>query len=181
MKYFSQFLNYAIGLSLIIVGVFIYFETHKTQIMNEPKQINAEDLTNQYLHEANQKLKNERYKAQIAIREVNQNDQVKGSNTVEQSIQPIPVERQIVKDTYVEDQRQKTVEQKFQEDLRKAQERQLRSESEKIEYIKQFKANARKNGYEIVVDDNLQVISIEPIRKPSNNDVDARALDTQEY
>jgi len=137
-------------------------------------------LANKYLQEANQKLKTDRYKVQNALRETAKNGEAVTSKPVETNPQQVPIDRQIAKDVYNESQRQKSVEQKFQEELKSVQERRYQSELDKKEYIKQFKANARKNGYEIIVDDNLQVISIEPIRKPTN-DVDPTALESNEY
>jgi len=181
MKFLNKFLNYAIGLSLLVAGVFVYLQMQKSAVTTTSKvPASAEDLANKYLQEANQKLKTDRYKVQNALREVSKNGDTLGAKAVETNPQQVSADRQIAKDIYNESQRQKSVEQKFQEELKSVQERRYQSELEKKEYIKQFKANARKNGYEIVVDDNLQVISIEPIRKPTS-DVDPTALESNEY
>jgi len=186
MGFLSRFLNYAIMLGLIFVGGIIYFSMTHTSVQKKDKSLaidqNPEDLANKYLQEANRKLNSDRYKTQTMLSTSASNLQTldEHQKIVETNPQKVPVDRQIAKDFSNEIDRNKSLEQKFQEELIAAQNQHRQTEIEKMEYIKQFKANARKNGYEIVVDDNLQVISIEPIRKPTN-DIDVRALESNDF
>lgn len=43
------------------------------------------------------------------------------------------------------------------------------NEAYKQEYARQFKENALRNGYEIELDGNLEVISVKPLRQPSSS------------
>lgn len=42
-------------------------------------------------------------------------------------------------------------------------------EAYRQEYARQFKENALRNGYEIELDQNLEVISVKPLRQPSSS------------
>ena len=50
---------------------------------------------------------------------------------------------------------------------------------EKVEYIRQYKENAKKEGYDIVLSDDLEVMSVTPIRKPQS-DFDQNKIDSDD-
>ena len=102
--------------------------------------------------------------------------------TPQQEIDPstIKVEQQIWKDNQAELEKSKTAEDQFREQIEDYQNTKMKTELAKKEYIRQYKENARKNGYEITINDNLEVINVVPIRKPTN-DVDPNALAPTEY
>lgn len=186
----NKFLNLIIILGCAVFAFFFYqYKTKKELAAHAEKieqssikpNLDPQELANKYLQEAQRNLTNEKLKASLNMKKA-----VAGSvndNRKQPEVDPsqIPVDQQIWKDGQA-----KTPEQRFSEQLQRNQYNQMnnsQSEIEKQEYIRQFKENARKNGYEITVNDDLEVTNVTPIRKPQNqkNDYDSNQNGESEF
>jgi predicted DNA-binding WGR domain protein len=78
----------------------------------------------------------------------------------------IPVEKQIAKDSSMPGGQSLT--ETFDQKSYESQAYQIEDQQAKKEYVKTFIENAKKNGYHITLSDDLQVTSVQPIRKPTN-------------
>lgn len=183
----NKFLNLVIILGCVVMVFFFYqakIENDKSaklanqsvdQSSTKPA-LDPQDLANKYLQQAQQNLMTDKLKAEINIKKAIAESQQPGTpKVVETDPSKVPIEQQIWK----EKQPDKSAEQSIADLTPKNA-----GEMDKQEYIRQFKENARKNGYEITVNDDLEVTSVTPIRKPQNskNDYDSnQGSSEQEY
>lgn len=181
----NKFLNLVIILGCAVIGYILFqakagrdvSDKSAKQAINQSSvrpQIDPQDLANRYLQQAQQNLITEKIKAEINIKKAIADSQSPSSTkTVETDPSKVPIEQQIWKDPKVEI----PLDQRFAEELAPKN----TGEIDKQEYIRQFKENARKNGYEITVNEELEVTSVTPIRKPQNskNDFDSNLIQNQ--
>lgn len=175
MKLINQYLNYLI-LILVIGYISFYFyskETRtvkKTELSSVVVKPNVDQVVNKYMQETSAKNKELLATAQTALK----SELVKAKNLkrpIYESEIKVPAEQQIwkeqsLKDNFSQVAPDEEITQKLQnQEIRKAQE-----EAYKKEYSRQYIENARKNGYNIILDDNLNVIKATPIRRPSDED-----------
>lgn len=143
--------------------------------------MDPQDLANKYLQQAQQNLATEELKASINIKKAIAESQQAATppKVVETDPSKVPIEQQIWKDQAEQMKAEVPLEQRFSQELNQKNS----GEIDKQEYIRQFKENARKNGYEITVNDDLEVTSVTPIRKPQNskNDYDSNSNSESEY
>lgn len=184
----NKFLNLVIILGCAVIAFFFYqakVENDKSaKVQNQSVEqssvkpaMDPQDLANKYLQQAQQNLATEELKASINIKKAIAESQQAATQpkVVETDPSKVSIEQQIWKDP----QAQKPLEQRFAEEINQKNP----GEMDKQEYIRQFKENARKNGYEITVNDDLEVTSVTPIRKPQNskNDYDSNQNSESEY
>lgn len=187
----NKFLNLVIILGCAVIGYLFY----QVKIVNENSVLNAnqnteqsskkpeldpQELANKYLQQAQQNLATEKLKAEINIkRAIAEGQNPPATKVVETDPSSVPVEQQIWKDPQGQIKVQKPLEQRFSEQMNA----QNPEDMDKQEYIRQFKENARKNGYEITVNDDLEVTSVTPIRKPQNskNDYDSNRSSDSDF
>ncbi|MEQ1721828.1 MAG: hypothetical protein ABL930_01540 [Pseudobdellovibrio sp.] len=188
MNKLSQILNYLIVvLVLAIAGAFFYFKnsekiaatvTPKTEQDLSVKE--QDEVVNKYLQATNQsvlldKAKADRFlleaRAQIAKQEKANREKQDREN------EKIPLEQQIWKEPKVGelDSPADIVNSKINEKKFKAQ----ADEIDKKAFAREWIENARKGGYHIELNENLEVIKSVPIRKPSQ-DNDAVEFDPSE-
>lgn len=160
-----------------MAGAFFYLKNNQNPPV-EVKSVNEQmsskqqdEVVNKYLKETTEsvlreKIKSERIMAEARIKlaeleKINREKQQKEN-------EKIPLERQIWKeskmpvvDSPAQDINNKVYNKNFQD---------IKDEAEKKEYARQFIENARKGGYHIELDNNLEVIKVTPIRKPSQYD-----------
>lgn len=190
-KYFvagiNKFLNIVIVFGCVVMAYFFYQAkvendksvraiSHVAEQSSEKEPVDPQDLANKYLQQAQQNLAADKLKAEINIKKaIADSTNPTPPKVVETDPSQVPIEQQIWKDP----QQEKPLDQRFSEQLNQKN----TGEIDKQEYIRQFKENARKNGYEITVNDDLEVTSVTPIRKPQNskNDYDANQNSDQEY
>lgn len=175
----NKFLNLVIILGCAVIGYFFYQVKADrdasvkvaNQALNQSSvkpQMDPQELANKYLQQAQQNLITEKIKAEINIKKaISDSQNPPPVKTVETDPSKVSIEQQIWKDP----QREKPLDQRYAEELAPKN----TGEIDKQEYIRQFKENARKNGYEITVNEELEVTSVTPIRKPQNskNDYDS--------
>lgn len=175
----NKFLNLVIIFGCVVMAFFFYQakveNDESAKLANQTVEqssikpaMDPQDLANKYLQQAQQNLMTDKLKAEISIKKaIAESQQGIKPKVVETDPSTVSVEQQIWKDP----QGQKPLEQRFSEELNRTNP----SELDKQEYIRQFKENARKNGYEISVNDDLEVTNVTPIRKPQNskNDYDS--------
>lgn len=178
----NKFLNIVIILGCVVIGFFFYqAKVDNDQTLHAAQRVvdqssvkppmDPQDLANKYLQQAQNNLAAEKLKAEINIKKaIAESQNPSQPRVVETDPSKIPVEQQIWKDPQVQVRQEKPLDQRYSEDQGAKN-----PEIDKQEYIRQFKENARKNGYEITVNDDLEVTSVTPIRKPQNtkNDYDS--------
>lgn len=187
MQGINKFLNLVIILGCAVMGYFFYqAKTENDKSVRDQQQavdqssvrpaMDPQDLANKYLQQAQQNLAADKIKAEINIKKAMIESQQAGNpkQVTETDPSKVPIEQQIWKEA-----EQKPLEQRFSEQLAPTK----NGEIDKQEYIRQFKENARKNGYEITVNEELEVTSVTPIRKPQNskNDYDSNQNSESEY
>lgn len=183
----NKFLNLVIIFGCVVIAFFFYqakveneksaqAQNHAVEQSSVKPAMDPQDLANKYLQQAQQNLATEELKASINIKKAIAESQQATTQpkVVETDPSKVPIEQQIWKEPD-----QKPLEQRFSEELSQKNP----GEMDKQEYIRQFKENARKNGYEITVNDDLEVTSVTPIRKPQNskNDYDSNQNSESEY
>lgn len=190
MQSINKFLNLVIIFGCVVIGFLFYKAKTENDRSNRAQQntveqssvrpqMDPQDLANKYLQQAQQNLITDKIKAEINMKKAIADTQQAGSSpkVVETDPSKVPVEQQIWKDS---NDQTKPLDQRFSEQLNSGNPGDL----DKQEYIRQFKENARKSGYEITVNDDLEVTSVTPIRKPQNskNDYDTNSsLSESEY
>lgn len=187
MQGINKFLNLVIILGCVVIGYFFYHAKTKNDKSVRSLQYSADqssvrsetdpqDLANEYLQQAQQNLAADKLKAEINFKKAMIESQQAHypQKIVETDPSKVPIEQQIWKEPV----EQRPLDQRFSEHVDPKND-----EIDKQEYIRQFKENARKNGYEITVNDDLEVTSVTPIRKPQNskNDYDSNNSSDSEY
>lgn len=178
----NKFLNLVIILGCVVIGYFFYqakvAKDDSVKLANQAIEqsskkppVDPQELANKYLQQAQQNLATDKLKAEINIKKaIAESQNPTPAKVVETDPSTVSAEQQIWKDTSNQD---KGLEQRFSEQLNAN--KAPSEEMDKQEYIRQFKENAKKNGYDITVNDDLEVTSVTPIRKPQNskNDYDS--------
>lgn len=168
VKFLNKIFNYLIAVGLIAFGLFFYLKDKgylkkDLQVMHA-SSVDTERIVNRYLQETNRKMQRDQVDSKKAI-----DDALREASKLKtkQSPQPvIPREAQIHKDPANDpnyNQLQNSA-------VSKSLKRQLQNQPQaldKEEYARQFIENARKGGYHIELSDELEVIRVTPIRKPS--------------
>lgn len=177
MEGLNKFLNLIIVSGCVVFAVlFWYHKTEKNQPIKSIEQssinpnVDPQELANKYLQEAQTDLTRNKLKAAIDLKKaIAEGEKIKNSKITDPS--KVGAERQIWKES-------QTPSAHFP-DVRMIPAPQ--SDLDKKEYIRQFKENARKNGYEITVSDDLEVTEVVPIRKPQNqqNDYDSNSEENE--
>lgn len=189
MQGLNKFLNLVIVFGCVVIGFIFYQAKTENDKSSKAQQqaveqssvrppMDPQELANKYLQQAQQNLTTEKLKAEINIKKAIAETQQAGlrPKVVETDPSKVPAEQQIWKDPTPE----KPLDVRFSEQVAQPAKN---GEIDKQEYIRQFKENARKNGYEITVNDELEVTSVTPIRKPQNskNDYDSNSNSESEY
>lgn len=195
MQGINKFLNLVIVFGCVVIGFLFYQAKTENDNSNKAQQrtveqssvrpaMDPQELANKYLQQAQQNLNADKIRAEIniknAIRDTNKAVAGGGGQkVVETDPSKVPAEQQIWKDTTQQMTAEKLMEMRLSEQMSPKN----GGELDKQEYIRQFKENARKNGYEITVNDDLEVTSVTPIRKPQNskNDYDSNSNSESEY
>lgn len=176
MKGLNQLLNVLIflGLSAVLYIAYSHFyqNTRKpvsgveTSSSYKPKDYKA--VTNKYLKEA-QLQKSLQDLQKLRAKDSYPNNPAPEKFT-ETNPDTVPVEKQIWSDPASKSNL--SVEEKFAQEQAQKLLAKAKEESEEKAYIEEWKANARKDGYDIEiarVNGELQEVSRKPIRKPTND------------
>lgn len=173
MKNLSKYLNYLIISILAFYGAFyIYQSPYWTRQQDSAslkvpgKPVDVDTIVNKFMKQTAAQAIHEQYNTQMALKK--QMTQPIKLTKSEDEVRPedIPVEKQI---HHVDHTSESPAEMVRQEAFEK--EMQLKSDlQDRQEYARQYIENARRGGYHLVLSEDLKVISVTPIRKPSQND-----------
>lgn len=187
MQGINKFLNFVIVLGCVVIGYLFYqaktendksvrAQQHSAEQSSVRPAMDPQDLANKYLQQAQQNLAADKLRAEISIKRamIDSQQAQNPKAIIETDPSKVPIEQQIWK----EPADQKPLDQRFADQMAPKN-----GDIDKQEYIRQFKENARKNGYEITVNDELEVTSVTPIRKPQNskNDYDSNQNSEPEF
>lgn len=186
MKALNKFLNIIIVLGCIVFGGAFYFlSQNKSSSKIHPKGslgTDPQELANKYMQEVQKDLTVQNLNAQKSLTNVQKEDFASQGSVKETDPRTISVEQQIWRDPQAVESR-KTIDQRLADKMQMVQVEKQQDTLDKQEYIRQFKENARKNGYEIKVnEDTLEVMEVKPIRNIQKNDYDSnRNSSDEEY
>lgn len=187
VKWINKFLNYilffTVAISLGVFGYIYYSQKEKKRIEQEKKiasqQPSPEELVNKYLKQGSKELQQQQIESMAKITS-NLVDEKHNKIPVKE-IPPdqIPIEMQIAKDKSNSSASEQSLTEEFNQKYFQSQVDQVADEQARKEYAKEFIENARKNGYHITLSEDLQVTSVKPIRKPTNQQNDRDVFEAQ--
>lgn len=168
MKKLSHYLNYLILILVLGFGAFYFFTSKKAgserQVANSAevkKPVNVDDVVNKYMKQTSDQIVLDQIKSQAAIRQqLSRPIVVKKETKPEVKPEDIPADQQIWKNSDLKNTAPK-LEPQTVESLKKQE------ELEKKEFARQYIENARKDGYHVILSPDLKVLSVTPIRQPS--------------
>jgi hypothetical protein len=166
VKFLHKVFNYLIGAGLVGYGIFFYFHGRSllrpdpgpVQVTNS-SSIDPDKMVNKILQETTAKMKRDQYLSNRVVEEALKKP-LKLPNQKEMTGTEVPREAQIHKANEI-DVSSAPVKPQEQQGLSKE------------EYARQYIENARRGGYDIELNDQMEVIKSTPIRKPSQDSVDA--------
>lgn len=168
-------MNYILFFTILIAGMvfgYIVFNdsSRQTQEIQKKDMSSLSDdaqqkLIDRYLKETQSSLRKQEAASQKAI--ISKDLPVnKTTPTPQIDPQSIPIEQQIWKEPKITDQ---TLDERFNQQSLQTELDARQAEESKQQYAREFIENARREGYHITLSDNLEIISVKPIRKPTNN------------
>ncbi len=189
MKEVNKLLNYLIVLSFAVLGGGYFYSTYQsgdsvTPVKSELTQAERQKVdqtVNKYLQSASNEAKLNELRVQRELQIVRQKlemEKIKQRKAAEMNEADIPMERQIYKRSdeitpaevpYVQPQPvaqvmpKKINENSFDQEV----DPKSMTPDQKKEYARQYIENARKGGYAIELTNDLEVIKVTPLRKPS--------------
>lgn len=184
VKSIEKLLNYSIALVVIAIAVsFFLFKSQKqnpTSTKTKMSEQEVDKVVNKYLQEALDQNKMNQLRTEKALREARlkvEKDMEIVKRKQDEELARIPAERQIWSESEMAkfgNQTQNVPSAQNQPNTRAAQTEEFDVKSmtpeEKKEYARQYIENARRGGYLIELDENMEVIKSTPIRKPTQQD-----------
>ncbi len=169
MKKINKFLNYLILAVLVIFGGFYFYNKKMYLVANKVEENPATDVdqvVNKFLKQtSDQAIKDEMAFKAALQKQLNATLSIKKAAKVSEPVNDFSQE-QPEKEDLSNSSPSETIQQGiYQKQFEKQQE-----ELDKKEYARQFIENARKNGFHLVLSEDNKVLSVTPIRKPSQND-----------
>lgn len=166
MKKLSQYLNYLILILVLGFGLFYFVSSKKAatdrNLAATPdvkKPVNVDEVVNKYMQQTATQIMRDQVSSRAAIQlQLSRPIVVKKDTKPEIKPEDIPAEQQIWKSSQLkaEPTGQASAETlKAQDDL------------DKKEFARQYIENARKDGYHVILSPDLKVLSVTPIRQPS--------------
>ena len=186
MKSLSSFLNLAIFVAAACTGYFFFYPqtaliVKRNSGIDQPlnsrttSSVDPQDLANKYMQQVQRELNLQKLKSSMIELGLNQNKKP----AVEADPRKISVDQQIWKESDHQGGKAKTADEIFNENYEREMQLKQQQALEKAEYIRQYKENAKKEGYDIVLSDDLEVMSVTPIRKPQS-DFDQNKIDSED-
>jgi hypothetical protein len=181
MKSIEKLLNYSIALVVIVIAVsFFLFKSQKqnpTLTKNKMSDEEVDKVVNKYLQEALDQNKMNQLRTEKALLEARlkvEKDIESVKRKQDEELQKIPAERQIWSESEMAKIGNQNQGVQNPPKLKTTQSEEFDPKSmtpeEKKEYARQYIENARRGGYLIELDDNMEVIKSTPIRKPTQQD-----------
>lgn len=187
MKSLSSFLNLAIFVAVACTGYFFFYPqtasiVKRNLVIDQPlnsrttSSVDPQDLANKYMQQVQRELNIQKMKSSM--------NEFGGLNNskkpaLETDPRKISAGRQIWKESDHQGGKVKTADEIFNENYEREMQLKQQQALEKVEYIRQYKENAKKEGYDIVLSDDLEVMSVTPIRKPQS-DFDQNKIDSDD-
>jgi len=167
LKKISEYLNLVIFAVLVVYAGIYFFElkSRKPTAVVESRTVDVDQVVNKFIKQTSaQALRDEMAYKRALQTQLNKPLEIKRD---EPKIRPedIPREQQIWKDKV-----SATPAESIQSELYQQQLDQHLEEMDKAEYARQFIENARNSGFHVVLSPDNKVISVTPIRKPSQNE-----------
>ncbi len=189
MKEVNKLLNYLIFLSVAVLGGGYFYSTSQTgdttipakNELTQAERQKVDQTVNKYLQAASNEAKLNELRVQRELQIVRQKleaEKIKLQKAAEANEADIPIERQIFKRSdqitpaeaqtvepqpTVQIMPKKTNENSFDQEI----DPKSMTPEQKREYARQYIENARKGGYAIELSNDLEVIKVTPLRKPS--------------
>jgi hypothetical protein len=156
---------------VISYGAFYYLNSkrpgadRKVANTEVKKAINVDDVVNKYIKQTADQMARDQLNSQIILRQELQKPLLlkKPTATTEVNPEDIPADQQIWKDSQTSGNSPKSYEKESAEKIKQL------DEQDKKEYARQYIENARKDGYHVVLSPDLKVLSVTPIRRPSQS------------
>lgn len=187
MSEVNKLLNYLIVLSLVgVAGVYFYFDHKPASSEAAPvksgltaaEREKVDQTVNKYLQAASNEAKLNELRVQRELqlaRKKLEEEKIKQIQAAEMKSAEIPIDQQIYKRSAEITPAEVTPQPVAQVAPKKSNETSFDQEidpksmtpEQKKEYARQYIENARKGGYAIELSNDLEVIKVTPIRKPS--------------
>ncbi len=166
MKTLSSYLNYLILLVAAIYGAvyFLDFKPTPATKLESKAKVDIDQVVNKFLKQTSEQT----IKDQMAFKSALQKQLDKPIEPKRPKLnakpEDIPANQQIWKADSL------TPAEIIQAESQRKEQLELQVELDKQEYARQFVENARKSGYHVVLSSDYKVLSVTPIRKPSQFD-----------
>ena len=168
MQKLSKYLNYLILLLVVTYGYIYFFEASsaKQKVAEIKPKVDIDQVVNKFLKQTSEQT----LKDQLAFKEALQKQLNKSvvikRKIVKQQTDDTPASQQIWKDEALE----RSPAEQIQSEINLKQQHRQNEELDKEEYARQFIENARKNGFHVVLSSDYKVLSVTPIRKPTQTE-----------
>ncbi len=166
MNFLNKIFNYLIAFGVVLYGLYfflgkdMFFKNGTVVQRSDFSSVDHEKIVNKYLQETSQKMLLEQSNSKAALQKALLQP-LKVSREKEISAADIPREQQIHKDSTPDSEI--GVNSKINREIKK----EAFEKVDKKEYARQFIENARQGGYHIELSDDLEVMSVTPLRTPS--------------
>lgn len=175
MKKLSKYLNYMIVSILLSFGIFYLYSEYKLpfqlntgSIVQKTKPVDVDQIVNKFMKQTAEQTLHEQFVSRMALKKqltkslnIKKPESEKRPQDISAEGPKLGAEDQDQNATPAEVIRNNV----YQKELQKKLE-----EQEKQEYARQYIENARQQGYHLVLSPDLKVISVTPIRKPSQDE-----------
>ncbi len=172
MKQINKLFNYLILFLVAGYGLFFFLSENTTKSVRAKGQIelssnDVDQAVNKYLKQTTETIQKDQVNSdRVLYRALNQPINLK-SQTPETNPAEIPASRQIWKDV---DEAQSPAD-LINTQVYDSMALQKQDEQERKQYAHEFIENARRGGFHVVLSDDLsKIVSVTPIRKPSQDD-----------
>ena len=168
MQKLSKYLNYLILLLIVTYGYIYFFEDSpaKKNVTEAKPKVDVDQVVNKFLKQtSDQTLKDQLAFKEALQKQLNKSVVIKREKVKLQN-DNTPDTQQIFKDEASE----RSPAEQIQSEIILKQQRRQNEELDKQEYARQFIENARKNGFHVVLSSDYKVLSVTPIRKPTQAD-----------
>ena len=168
MKKLNQYLNYLILTAVTVFAILYFFNTNllRPNTLQPAKVTDIDQVVNKFLKQTSEQTRKDEIAFKSALeKQLNKPLNIKKDYTEKKS-EYISENTQGFQNEALNITPSETIQTEiYQKELEKQQD-----EINKKEYAKQFIENARKSGFHLVLSEDNKVLSVTPIRKPSQND-----------
>ena len=168
MKKLNQYLNYLILTAVTIFAILYFFNTTSLRtIAPQPTKItDVDQVVNKFLKQTSEQTRKDEIAFKFALeKQMNRPLNIKKENTEKKPEDNSEYFEKAQGDVTNITPSETIQTQIYQKDIEKQQ-----NEISKKEYARQFIENARKSGFHLVLSEDNKVLSVTPIRKPTQSD-----------